>query len=414
MRKLLLILACVLCCTGTTLNAQTTRLQARDAEWKNYSLPATNFTRLISEDKNVIVRIPAGWTRAATNDFYQGPNDASMTLFVDKMADGYPLTDYVASMLKQIRDLSGSNENVLTRRTQLQDLEAREILLETQIDNMPFRSVTWITVSGPLAVSFVFHVPIEHAAEMEPVFKAALQSLTLAPANFSDFESLRSAAIKSPAPGPINELENIVDTLNQLNSDREAAINRLTPLFLSQSDAAVDLLLDRRVAVRSAAVEALARSKNAALKSFLWHVMEDSDPFVAEPAARRIAEEPDVVTHVLSQAPSKNRSETMARIWPFLSKPNQIKFLETVLNGTSPAKDPKLQLGALTLAATLKPEEFKLPLTRIIAANNDLLTTFALRFAIGRRESLPVNELLKLTASSNEEIKRLAVENLSY
>ncbi|HEU4711675.1 MAG TPA: transglutaminase domain-containing protein [Pyrinomonadaceae bacterium] len=414
MRKLLLILACVLCCTGTTLNAQTTRLQARDAEWKNYSIPATNFTRLISEDKNVIVRIPAGWTRAATNDFYQGPNGASMTLFVDKMADGYPLTDYVASMLKQIRDLSGSNENVLTRRTQIQDLEAREILLETQIHNLPFRSVTWITVSGPLAVSFVFHVPVEHAAEMEPVFKAALQSLTLAPADFSDFESLRSAAIKSPAPGPINELENIVDTLNQLNSDREAAINRLTPLFLSQPDAAVDLLLDRRVAVRSAAVEALARSKNAALKSFLWHVMEDSDPFVAEPAARRIAEEPDVVTHVLSQAPSKNRSETIARIWPFLSKPNQIKFLETVLNGTSPAKDPKLQLGALTLAATLKPEEFKLPLTRIIAANNDLLTTLALRFGIGRRESLPVNELFKLTASSNEEIKRLAVENLSY
>lgn len=413
MRKLLL-LTCVLCFTGTTLNAQTVRLQARDAEWKNYSLPATNFTRVVSDDKNVVVRIPADWNRAAANHFYKGPNGASMTLFVDKMADGYPLTDYVASMLKQIRDLTGSSENVLTRRTQIQDLEAREILLETQIDNVPVRSVTWTTVSGPFAVSFVFHVPVEHAAAMEPVFKAAVQSLTLAPSNFPEFETLRSVAIKSPAPGPLNELENIVDTLNQLNSDREAAINRLTPLFLSQPDAAVDLLLDRRVAVRSAAVEALARSKNAALKSFLWHVMEDSDPFVAEPAARRIAEEPDVLTHVLSLAASKNRSEVIARIWPFLAKPNQIKFLETVLNGTSAAKDAKLQLGALTLAATLKPEEFKLPLARISAANNSLLTTFALRFGIGRRESLPVNELFKLTASSNEQIKGLALENLSY
>ncbi|HKR22265.1 MAG TPA: hypothetical protein VJS17_06715, partial [Pyrinomonadaceae bacterium] len=276
MRKLLLLLlACVLCSAGATLKAQTTRLQAREAEWKNYSLPATNFTRIVSEDKTVIVRIPADWPRAAANHFYKGPNGASMTLFVDKVADGFPLTEYVTSMLKQIRDLTGSNENVTTRRTQIQDLEAREILLETQIEGVAFRSVTWTTISGPLAVSFVFHTPVDRAAEMEPFFKAAVQSLTLAPSNYSDFEAVRSAAIKSPAPGPINELENIVDALNQLNSDRESAINRLTPLFLSQPDAAVDLLLDRRVAVRSAAVEALARSKNVALKSLLWHVIQD-------------------------------------------------------------------------------------------------------------------------------------------
>ncbi|HEU4767874.1 MAG TPA: transglutaminase domain-containing protein, partial [Pyrinomonadaceae bacterium] len=416
MRKLfLLLLACVFCSTGATLKAQVARLQARDAEWKSYSLPATNFTRQITADKSIVFRVPADWKQDEGSELtFRGPHGSTLMVAVRKVPDGYPLLDYVATILKEVRDRTGSADNLTTRRTQFQDLEAREILFEKLTDSeTTFRSAMWVTISGPTVVVANVQTSTTHAAEIEPLFKATVQSVRFATPNYSEFETLRSGAIKTPAPAPINELENIVDTLTQLNADRESAISRLTPLFVSQPDAAVDLLLDRRVAVRSAAVEALARSKNVALKPFLWHVIDDPDPFVAEPAAKRIAEQPDVITHVLSKSTSKNKSETIARIWPFLSKQNQIKFLETVLNETN-AKDSILQLGAVTLAGTTKLEEFKLPFTRILAANNNLLTSAALAVAMGRRESLPVNELFKLAASPDKQIRSLAVQNLSY
>lgn len=272
MRKLLLLLACLFLLTGASAKAQVARQQAREAEWKSYSIPATNFTRQITADKTIVFRIPADWKpEAGTELTFRSPDGARMGLVVDKVPDGFPLPEYVTTVLKGIRDVIGSAEYITTRKTQFQDLEAREILMETPgASGSMIRTVMWITLSGPLALSFNVQMPIEQAAAIEPLFKAAAQSLTVLPSSYSNFETLRAAAIKTPAPGPLNEIDNVVAILNQLHGDRESAINRLTALFLSQPDAALDLLLDRRVAVRSAAVEALARSKNGALKSFLW------------------------------------------------------------------------------------------------------------------------------------------------
>ena len=99
----------------------------------------------------------------------------------------------------------------MTRKTQLQDLEAREIFLE--IDNtegQTIRSTSWITVSGPLAVTFNFQAPAAHAAELEPFFKAVVQSVVFVSRDYLAFEALRTSLIKTPAPGPINEVESIV------------------------------------------------------------------------------------------------------------------------------------------------------------------------------------------------------------
>ncbi len=414
MRKLVLLLACLLCITGSSLRAQITRQQAREAEWKSYSIPATNFTRQINSGKTVVFRVPADWKQEEGSDLtFRGPDGSRLALVVQKIPEGYPLPDYVASLLKGVRDVVGSTENLSTRITQLQDLEAREAVLESSDANGTLvRSVMWVTVTGPNAVILSVQMLAENAAAIEPLFKAAVQSLTVLPSDYSEFETLRSAAIKTPAPGPLNEIENVVDTLNQLHADRESAINRLTPLFLSQPDAALDLLLDRRVAVRSAAVEALARSKNVALKSFLWHMIDDEDPFVAEPAARRIALEPDVIPDALSKSTAKHQTEMVARLWPFLTKENQLKFVNVVFKDIEVFKDPKAHIGALVLGSTMKLDEFKTPLTRIMQVNHNPLTIVALRAANWRREPLPVNEVLKLASSANDEVKKLAVENL--
>src|SRR6185503_19611636 len=113
--------------------------------------------------------------------------------------------------------------------------------------------------------------------------------------------------------GPIHEIESIVAPLNEVNANREVAIGRLSSLFSSHADAAIDLLLDRRPFVRTAAVQALARSNNTVLKPFLWYVLDDEEPLVAEAAARAVASAPDVVGKTLYESMSGFDTEKIAR-----------------------------------------------------------------------------------------------------
>jgi len=254
MRKLLVVIICLLCGSTVSLYAQVPGLAEREAEWKAYAIPQTNFSRQVIVDHDVIFRVPADWNRQGETFVFTGPHGAQLSVLANTVPDGYPLTEFVAGTLKATADEIGSAESILTRQTQFQDLEAREILFETPDgDGKMFRSTTWLTISGPLAFRISLLVPAEHATALEPFFKAAVQSVMFAGKNLIRFQAARLDAIPTANSSPIHDIENIVDSVNQLNSDREAAINRLTPLFVSQPEAAVDLLVDRRVAVRSAA-----------------------------------------------------------------------------------------------------------------------------------------------------------------
>lgn len=412
MRKLIPLLILLLCGGTVSVNAQVVNLQDREAEWKNYSLPQTNFTRHVTAEKNVVFRVPTDWKQTGPDLLnFTGPHDAQIHVSTQTVPDGYPLTEYVARFLKDVEGLTDSAGSILTRRTQFQDLEACEIFFEVQgQDGNMYRSTNWFTINGPLAVGVTMMVPIEHAASVEPLFKAVVQSVMFVPDNFAELENMRSAAIKAPAPGPVHEVENVVASLNEPNSDREAAINRLTPLFVSRPDSVIDLLIDRRPLIRSAAAEALARSKNTALKRFLWHVLDDSDPFVAEAAARRLAQEIDIAAQLLNRSWTEHAASNFARVWPFMSKENRVKLLQGLLSQAKPDRDT--QIGGLILLSTMTPDEMKLPLARITAANHDDLTNVALQVANWRGESLPVDALMRLTASRDKEIKKRAVESL--
>lgn len=110
-----------------------------------------------------------------------------------------------------VRDNAGSAEATVTRTTQIQDLEAREIFVETaNVEGEMLRGVSWIAVSGPLAVTVSFQAPIANAAELEPLFKSVVQSVMFLPREHTAFEKLRSSALNSGGPGPIHEIESIV------------------------------------------------------------------------------------------------------------------------------------------------------------------------------------------------------------
>lgn len=454
MRKSLFLIILLLGCS-VVASAQTSRLQTREAEWKSYVLPQTNFARQVTPEKELLFRVPADWKQETPELTFTGPHSARIIVNINKIPDGYPFQQYFASVLKGIRDLPGAADSTLTRKIQFQDLEAREICLDIpDEEGEMYRRILWTTVSGPLAISFHFQVPTAHAAETEPYFKAVVQSVIFLTIDYPAFETIRASAIKTPAPGPVHEIEDIVASLNQATANREAAITKLASLFSSHTDVAVDLLLDRRPLIRAAAVRALAQTNNSALAPLLWKMVDDEELLVAEAAARSVANSPDVVAQTLQKSLGGLNTKILARIWPFMTKDKRNEMLEKIFSQTAsrpappkqarvPAQKPEVkvrvtelspvkpgvpvaaiviadahnvsvQMGALTLLTNIPPDEFKLPLARIMASNYDDLIAIGLEVAHHRGESLPLEPLFKLVASTNENVSKRAALNLGY
>ncbi|HZI87282.1 MAG TPA: transglutaminase domain-containing protein, partial [Pyrinomonadaceae bacterium] len=146
--------------------------------------------------------------------------------------------------------------------------------------------------------------------------------------------------------------------------------------------------------------------------------------------------------------------ESLARVWPFLNKENQIKILGEILeqkliptpppiavpspkartSGRQRTRDVTVtsmvlapgvtalqatdtfdtsrHLNALTLLRDLPVADLKLPFAKLLAAKSDTLTTLALQIASERDESLPAAELLKLLPSFNGDIRIFAAWHL--
>ena len=458
MRKLFLLISLWCCCVVSAAAqdpGELTPTQAREAAWKSYVLPQSNFVRQKNPEGTIIFRVPADW-KPQTEMTFVGPHAATMRVYVQQIPDGYSLQEYFTSFLRVVRDNAGTAETILTRKTQVQDLDAREIFFENaNAEGEMIRSVSWIVVNGPVAVTVNMQAPVAHATELEPVFKAVVQSVVFLPIEHGAFETLRNSTLKADAAGPINELENIVNSLNEPGVDREPAITRLAPFFTSQPDAAVDLLVDRRPIVRGAAVQALVRSNNSSLARFLWLTVDDRDPLVAETAARVVATKPDVIEELIARSLYGHEVELIARVWPFMPKDKRLDLLQRIFSQTAtrnlgpppvevrplgkpgvsvtvkelravkpgeappppPARsfsnDPNVQIGALTLLIDVPRDEFKLPLERIIASDDSELITLALQVAVLRSEALPIEPLLKLVKSPDQQISREAAQCLS-
>jgi tetratricopeptide (TPR) repeat protein len=440
----------------SSTHAQVEHIQAREAEWKSYSLPQTAFIRHTSPEKDFVLRVPVDWKQEGTQLVFSGPHSSSFRVIVEKVPDGLPLQDYVAAIIRTVDGLMGADVSAQTRRTHFQDLEAREIVFESpNAEGDLIHTTSWVTVVGPLAASFALQSPVAHTQELEPYFKAIVQSVMFVSTHqFDQLEKHRSA-IKGATPSPVNEIQDAVSSLNEPLANRESAIKRLTSIFEATPDLAVDLLMDRRPLVRAAAVEALARNNNASLEEFLWEAIGDREPVVAEPAARRLVSTSDLLKKVLDHSFAGLRFDVLARVWPFMSKEQRIELLQTVfsrtavksdaapppalrrsrpgvsvtvteltavvpskekvltsLSGVPVVQDPNVQIGMLTLLGDLTPSEFRLPLQRLIEANYDPLTIVGLQVANNRTEELPIDSLLKLAASTDRQVRKLALLNL--
>jgi tetratricopeptide (TPR) repeat protein len=434
-------------------NAQVNRSQAREAEWKSYSLPTTNFTRQTDPEKHFVFRVPTDWQQLNTF-LYTGPHSSTLKIVIEKVPEGLSFEEYFGSVLQTVKDISGASASIVTRRTQLQDQDARELVIDApDAEGVLMRSTSWLTIRGPQAIIFNLRVPAANAAEVEPFFKAVVQSVIF-PGRDTVLESLKNSTIKPTPVGPVNELQNVVASLNDATTERESAVTRLAALYSPATDAALDLLADDRPLVRLAAVHAAVRSNNTALTPFLWELLDDREALVAEAAARGLANSPEIATKVIEELRSGfNNTRMIARLWPFLPKAKRNELLDYVFKETAvhhspppptrfrtkgdvkvivgpmipvePGKpapiiaapvshDPNVQIGALMLLANVPREEYKLPFARIMASNYDPLIAVGLQTTFVRQEPLPVTTLAKLVSSSNKQVSKLAAMNFAF
>ena len=459
MRKLFLtitIVAILICALGQQGQAQPARVVDREAEWNHYALPQSTFVRMTDPDRTVLFQIPNEWKRQSTETLnFSGPHSTSLKVFIQKIPDGIPLRDYVSAIMQPLRSLPDGADSLVVRRTAMSGLEAREIMFDSDAGTAEItRRIIWCAVKGPIAFSVVLMTPVANVAEIEPYLKAIVQSVIFVEKdNFTGFEALRSSVIKDDKPTRLDEVQSLAASLNELDgSSRQTNISGLASIFALAPDKAIDLTLDGRPMVRAAAFEAIAESRNKSLEKFLVRALDDPESFVAERAARAIATNPNVIDLLRQQSLEWFKIAPLARVWPFLNRANQVRILEEIFaqpllpapsskptpkaqtasgkSGVtvratvippgstpppvplSPTSDPNRQVNALALVRDVPAADFRVPLKKILASKNDSLTTLTLQVSWLREEVFPVEDLLNLLTSDNDEIRRLAMLHL--
>ncbi|MGH9829613.1 MAG: hypothetical protein ACREDR_40870, partial [Blastocatellia bacterium] len=94
--------------------AQGDKATEREAEWRAYKLPAAKFVRCIDEKKLVVFRRPADWTDNGKMAF-AGPDGTTLRLIVEEVADGVPVSSYLAAVMQNLQNLPGAEESVVVR-----------------------------------------------------------------------------------------------------------------------------------------------------------------------------------------------------------------------------------------------------------------------------------------------------------
>ncbi len=439
--------------------AQDLRVEQREAEWNQHPAPQSTFVRQTDPNKVVLFQVPSDWKQGQQDKLiFNGPHDTTLNVVVDQIPDGLPLRDYASSLTQSLRSVPDGADSLIVRRTAMAALDAREMVIEIDGGTEELsRRIIWTTVSGPNAINLILITPVSKTAETEPLFKAVVQSVMLVDKqDYAGYEILRSGVIKDSGPQRVDEVQSIAASFTALDgSKRRANISRLATIFSSTPAVAIDLVLDRRPMVRAAVFEALAMSRNKQLEKFRLRALDDPELFVAEQAARSLAADPNVVEVLRNHSLDWFAVESLARVWPFLSKETQVKILRENLEQklipaptivASPPKarpaagkrkvpdvtvtttilppgtvsilqstatyDPSRHLNALTLLQDLPVSDIKVPFAKLLTAQSDTLTTLALQVASERNESLPAAELLKLLPSFNGDIRILAAWHL--
>lgn len=466
-----------LICLSSSAYAQSLSIEEREAEWQGFKVPSTLYSRFVDQKETLSVRVPADWKKYGEGLTFAGPEGSQLNILVEEIPYGIPLKGYVEALLQGLRNLPGGPDSLTVRKTQIAGNEAREILFEvTDTTGTDSRRLIWTTVEGANAFTFILITPAANAAEIEPYFKGVMQSVLIFRLGFAheNFKSARAMAFEKDEPVRIDEAQAIAPDLDSLDiAARARAIEKLTSLFAINPDPALDLLADSRSMVRAAAVDAIVASGNKRLVEILLFVLDDSEPFVYERAAKRLAENPGIVSILQSHTANWFITSRLLRVWPFLDAKPRVEIAGEMFKAKTPDFRADLSKGRIIVgtpppppAATTKkktdtstknkisgpnefmvvkapqvaqkgslsapvellgsrdylsllllndipPTDFKMPLKQIVARGVVEHTAAALQIAEARLESLPLEDLFKLLDSTDNNLQKLAAIGLA-
>ncbi|MEW6125811.1 MAG: transglutaminase domain-containing protein [Acidobacteriota bacterium] len=433
-------------CFTAISDAQESNLRA--TEWQNYQLPATEFKRIVTPEKNLVFRVPANWQQQGQALAFSTADQVQLQVVIETIPEGISLKQYLLSLVQGLRNIPGGTDALSVRRVQLSGVEAREIAFDYQdLKGTALRKQIWLTVDGAKAVNFIFTAPVASLPEHLPYFKAVVQSATLPIHQFfySEYDNARSKVIKHSNPSKVNELQTLVSALDGHNLDaRSKAITDLSQMYAASSEVAMDLLIDRRPFIRAYAVKALAMSGNDSLKDLLFYAAGDIDWYVAAQAAQAVAALPNALALLQNDATGlRVHEQKFLNIALLLDVKNRAQLAESLFNAGKPSAKPAFnysmnvnglpkpppppppikntrikrpakalpkslgvvqvkamdyvanqpQFLALNLLEEVPSQLVKIPFQEIFSQNNSTLTNLAMEMAIARNEALPV-ELL--------------------
>jgi tetratricopeptide (TPR) repeat protein len=450
---------------ASNVPAQSENAQAREAEWKAHKLPSVEFVRYLHPSKVLLFRIPKSWKQTGPMHF-KGPHDSDLSVMIEKVPDGVALRSLTTALIQQLRDLAGGPDALLVRPTEFSALEAREFMfsLRDPAGRMT-RRLIWSTVSGPNAISFVLIEPDSKVSEVEPYFKAIIESAVVfeSDAQGTIFEGLRSAAIKEERPARVDHVLALLGVVNGFDpAARNEAIGALSPIFDSNPDSVIDLLFDRRALVRASAVEALERSSNTKLDGFLLLALADPAADVAARAARALARRKEVVKllredsagwsglqvervmRAMAMLDDKSRGQIVTELAGELGSRPKVRNLKppppppppagSARAAPPPKKSPAPGPGGVprgltpiglgfvairgyndeTVSLAMLPDfealSSILPVNALLEDDDAAPITLAL--ALESRARLPVDRLMKLLSDSDGDVARLAALSL--
>jgi len=232
--------AILLLFVGQHARSQQSRVAEREAEWNGYVLPQSTFVRQTDPTNTLLFQVPSEWKRQQSDKLnFSGPHGATLSVIIEKIPDGLALRDYVSAMMQHLGNLPDSGDSLVVRRTAMCGSEAREIMFESSVDSEEVsRRIIWTTVAGPTAINLVLIAPIGNSGEVEPYFKAVVQSVILVQKyDYAGFAALRSSVMKDTTAARVDEVQSLVASLTELDgSSRQANIARLATIFATSPD----------------------------------------------------------------------------------------------------------------------------------------------------------------------------------
>jgi transglutaminase-like putative cysteine protease len=392
------------------LRAQEADRAARAAQWDAYAPPAGELKRLVDPQKGFALWVPSDWKEAPFEKgrlFTTATGTANLIILTEEIPEGLGTANYANANVQQLRSQRMRPDSLTVRCVWLNGLEWRELAYELEAPNgVAVHQTMWLTAHGARAFAFACSFQPAEQQQIEPLFKRIISSARILAASSWDekFEQLRAGFTASATtPAPLREWEagQLAAAIRAASAPQPILAKRLSELFASAPDTALDLLTDASLHVRTAAIKVLgqhtAQTKDARWVDALCWALKDKDSLASTAAAQALAALP--ATAYKSKLTSLAETPAgLVRLSAALNPTDARELAEELWRSNS----EKQTLAALQIALILPRLDFALPYARLFAASdvNVLHTTIAVLQR--HRPADAQAELLKLWRGDTE------------